>query len=51
VDLYVVTTSKDTKSKRRLNNYEKVHFIKTEAVMQALVQHNIEMLQEHTLKL
>ncbi|KMY96992.1 uncharacterized protein LOC6736437 isoform X2 [Drosophila simulans] len=51
VDLYVVTTSKDTKSKRRLNNYERVHFIKTEAVMQALVQHNIEMLQEHTLKL
>ncbi|XP_026832486.1 uncharacterized protein LOC6545961 isoform X1 [Drosophila erecta] len=51
VDLYVVTTSKDTKSKRRLNNYEKVHFIKAEAVMQALVQHKIEMLQEYKLKL
>ncbi|XP_043648171.1 uncharacterized protein LOC122616695 isoform X2 [Drosophila teissieri] len=51
VELYVVTTSKDTKSKRRLNNYEKVHFIKAEAVMQALVQHNIEKLQEFKLKL
>ncbi|XP_017060090.1 uncharacterized protein LOC108100611 isoform X2 [Drosophila ficusphila] len=51
VDLYVVTTSKDTKFKRRLNNYEKVHFIKTEGVMQALVQHNTELLDEHKLKL
>ncbi|KAH8349662.1 hypothetical protein KR084_003787 [Drosophila pseudotakahashii] len=51
VDLYVVTTSKDTKSKRRLSNHEKVHYIKTEAIMQALVQHNTELLDEFKLKL
>jgi len=47
----VVTTSKDTKSKRRLTNHEKVHFIKTEAIMQALVQHNVELLDEYKLSL
>nr|XP_044250485.1 mediator of DNA damage checkpoint protein 1 [Drosophila takahashii] len=51
VELYVVTTSKDTKSKRRLSNHENVHYIKTEAIMQALVQHNRELLDEFKLKL
>uniref|UniRef100_A0A6P4E101 PAX-interacting protein 1 n=1 Tax=Drosophila rhopaloa TaxID=1041015 RepID=A0A6P4E101_DRORH len=47
VELYVVTTSKDQKFHRRLRNHEKVHFIKTEGVMQALVRHNAELLNEH----
>ncbi|KAI8039182.1 hypothetical protein M5D96_007899 [Drosophila gunungcola] len=51
VELYVVTTNKDTKSQRRLRNHENVHFIKTEGIMQALVQHNAELLDEHKLKL
>ncbi|XP_017080263.1 uncharacterized protein LOC108114016 isoform X2 [Drosophila eugracilis] len=51
VDLYVVTTSKDTKIKRRLSNHEKVHFVKTEAVMQALVQQSTGLLKEYKLKL
>ncbi|XP_016966390.1 mediator of DNA damage checkpoint protein 1 [Drosophila biarmipes] len=51
MDLYVVTTSKDTKSKRRMSNHEKVHFIKTEAIMQALVRHNVELLNEFKLNL
>ncbi|XP_037719538.1 uncharacterized protein LOC119553294 isoform X2 [Drosophila subpulchrella] len=51
MDLYVVTTSKDTKTKRRLSNHEKVHFVKTEAIMQALVQHNVELLDEYKLSL
>ncbi|XP_044313575.1 uncharacterized protein LOC123037377 isoform X1 [Drosophila rhopaloa] len=50
VELYVVTTSKDQKFHRRLRNHEKVHFIKTEGVMQALVRHNAELLNEHKLK-
>ncbi|XP_044313571.1 mediator of DNA damage checkpoint protein 1-like isoform X1 [Drosophila rhopaloa] len=50
VELYVVTTSKDHKFHRRLRNHEKVHFIKTEGVMQALVRHNAELLNEHKLK-
>ncbi|XP_017127774.1 uncharacterized protein LOC108146321 [Drosophila elegans] len=51
VELYVVTTNKDTKSQRRLRNHDNVHFIKTEGIMQALVQHNAKLLDEHKLKL
>ncbi|KAH8255224.1 hypothetical protein KR038_006449 [Drosophila bunnanda] len=50
-DLYVVTTSKDKHSKQRLRNYENVHYIKTEGVMASLVQHKVELLGEHKVKL
>ncbi|KAH8378914.1 hypothetical protein KR009_002052 [Drosophila setifemur] len=50
VDLYVVTTKNDTKSKRLLRSHEKVHFIKTEGIMQALVRHNVSLLDEYMLK-
>ncbi|KAH8373953.1 hypothetical protein KR200_004474, partial [Drosophila serrata] len=50
-DLYVVTTSKDNHSKQRLRNYENVHYIKTEGVMASLVQHKVDLLDEHKVKL
>ncbi|EDW69490.2 uncharacterized protein mu2 [Drosophila virilis] len=51
VHLYVVASKQDKHIWQLLRNYKNVQYIKTEGVMQALVQRNIELLDEHKLNL
>ncbi|EDV96285.1 GH15292 [Drosophila grimshawi] len=49
VPFYVVTSKKEKKLWSHLRDYTNVHYIKTEGVMQALLQVNLELLDEHKL--
>ncbi|XP_034104684.1 uncharacterized protein LOC117568281 [Drosophila albomicans] len=49
VRLYVVASQKDKHMWQLLRNYTNLEYIKTEGVMQALVQHKPELLDEHKL--
>ncbi|KAH8398397.1 hypothetical protein KR215_010680 [Drosophila sulfurigaster] len=49
VRLYVVASQKDKHMWQLLRNYTNLEYIKTEGVMQALVQHRPELLDEHKL--
>lgn len=47
--LYVIASKQDKHVWQLLRNYKNVQYIKTEGVMQALVQHKVELLNEHKL--
>ncbi|XP_064539959.1 mediator of DNA damage checkpoint protein 1 [Drosophila montana] len=51
VHLYVVASKQDKHIWQLLRNYNNVQYIKAEGVMQALVQRNLELLDEHKLNL
>ncbi|TDG52673.1 hypothetical protein AWZ03_000906 [Drosophila navojoa] len=51
IKLYAIANKKDKHVWPLLRNYKDVQYITTEGVMQAVVQHNLEMLDEHKLHL
>lgn len=51
IKLYVIASKKEKHVWSILRNYKDVQYITTEGVMQAVVQHNVELLDEHKLHL
>lgn len=49
--IYVVVAKQDQHIEKQCRNNNNVRYIKTEAIMQALVQHRIELLNERKFQL